>query len=847
MEKSMSWPVLRTYDRDHLDKIALPLGGIGTGTVSLGGRGDLRDWEVVNRPAKGFNPSGQGISPLLAVYVKGATVPAQARLLEGPVSLSEYEGPLGSTARNHGFPRFRNCTFQTAYPFGQVQLSDPDMPVRAVLKAFNPLIPGDADGSAYPAAILRVVLENASGEDLDTSVCLSVPNFIGEDGANVEKGVDLELRPAGAKGNKNVVKEGGGLTGILMTAPELAADAEQKGTLCIATPSGQEITHRTAWADLSWGDTVLNFWDDFTADGRLEEQTSKTDKPVASLCISQRLPAGASKEITLVLTWHFPNRKTWSRVAEGESGIIGNHYTTRFADAADAAEQVFASLATLERKTIEFVSAVCASNLPVAVLEAALFNVSTLRTQTCFRTPDGHFFGWEGCFDKQGCCAGSCNHVWNYEHTTAFLFGDLARTMRDVEFVHATGENGHMVFRADLPLGRRADEKMACCRNVSAADGQMGCLMKLYRDWQLSGDDNFLRAMYPAAKKALEFCWIPGGWDADRDGLMEGCQHNTMDVEYYGPNPQMGFWYLGALRCMQEMAAHLKDDAFAATCGELCASGARRLDERLFNGEYYEHIIEAPGTADKIAAGLKYNLGSDNLDDPDLQLGSGCLVDQLVGQYMAHVMGLGHLSDPAKHRKTLQSLYRYNFKKGFHNHFNHFRSFVLGDEAGVLMATYPKGRRPKRPFPYFNEVMTGFEYALAVHLLYEGMAKEGLEIIEAIRDRYDGKRRSPFDEAECGHHYARAMAAWAAVLALTGFQYSGVTQTMAFKAGAGTYFWSNGFAWGTCTIDGDRVRLEVKHGTLALKRFELTGVGAKVWDAPKTIAEGEGVDLTCPA
>ena len=163
------------------------------------------------------------------------------------------------------------------------------------------------------------------------------------------------------------------------------------------------------------------------------------------------------------------------------------------------------------------------------------------------------------------------------------------------------------------------------------------------------------------------------------------------------------------------------------------------------------------------------------------------------------------------------------------------------------MATYPKGRRPKRPFPYFNEVMTGFEYAMAVHLLYEGMTKEGLEIIEAIRDRYDGKRRSPFDEAECGHHYARAMAAWAALLALTGFQYSGVTQTMAFKAGAGTYFWSNGFAWGTCAINGGNVRLEVKHGTLTLSRFELAGVGAKVWSAPKTITEGRGVDLKCSA
>ena len=51
-----TWPSLRTYTGRHLRRIALPLGGIGTGTVSLGGRGNLRDWEIVNRPAKGFHP-----------------------------------------------------------------------------------------------------------------------------------------------------------------------------------------------------------------------------------------------------------------------------------------------------------------------------------------------------------------------------------------------------------------------------------------------------------------------------------------------------------------------------------------------------------------------------------------------------------------------------------------------------------------------------------------------------------------------------------------------------------------------------------------------------------------------
>ncbi|HEU0165574.1 MAG TPA: GH116 family glycosyl hydrolase, partial [Thermomicrobiales bacterium] len=207
-------------------------------------------------------------------------------------------------------------------------------------------------------------------------------------------------------------------------------------------------------------------------------------------------------------------------------------------------------------------------------------------------------------------------------------------------------------------------------------------------------------------------------------------------------------------------------------------------------------------------------LGAEDLSDPDFQIGAGCLIDQLVGQYFAHVCGLGYLGDPARIRAALVNDHAYNFRQDLHGHFNHLRTFALGDEAAMLMASYPCGRRPKRPFPYFNEVMTGFEYTAASHMLYEGETALGLEVIEAIRARYDGERRSPFNEAECGHHYARAMASWAAFLALTGFHYSGVAGTMAFGdlAPGSTTFWSTGDAWGTVAWDGEEAEIAIRHG-----------------------------------
>lgn len=824
------WPILTRYDQNHLLRIALPLGGIGTGTVSLGGRGDLRDWELSNRPAKGFIPKAlrgggaQPVSPFFAAWAQDSSGRTYARALEGALDPAEYEGATGSQAANHGLPRFARCSFAAAYPLGQVFLEDADLPFDARLQAFNPLIPADADSSGLPVAVLRYTLRNRTSQPLRAAICATLPNFIGEDPAH----------PRGARKNLTAFQAGKRIRGLYMESTLADPEAEAWGnlTLAVLNPAGQ-LTYRTNWrhqaSRRAWGNALLDFWDDFSADGALEEcPPDGADIPIGSLCAGLELPSKGQASVTFLLTWHFPNRYTWTpEMCEGggetcQQNWIGNYYTQSFSDSWAAAEATAARLNELERKTVAFVRAFCDSDLPKAVKEAALFNLSTLRSQTCFRTADGRFFGWEGCNDTRGCCHGSCTHVWNYEQATAFLFGDLAKRMREVEFAQSTRADGLMSFRVNLPLEKAKDWDRA------AADGQLGCILKMYRDWQLSGDDGMLCCLWPQVRKALEFCWIAGGWDADRDGVMEGCQHNTMDVEYFGPNPQMESWYLGALRAAEEMARYLGEDAFAAECRRLFEQGRAWTDAHLFNGEYYIHQVRPPRSAEDVAPGLLIGMGAENLADPDFQLGQGCLVDQLVGQYFAHICGLGYLLDPVHVRKTLESIYRYNRRSGFHGHFNCLRSFVLGDETALLMASYPH-ERPPRPFPYFTEVMTGFEYTAAVGMLYEGQVETGLECIANIRTRYDGRKRSPFNEAECGHHYARAMAAWAAVLALTGFHYSAVEKKMTFAPKEGRFFWSNGYAWGSVRLlreeGGWQARLAVMGGELALDQVELTGIG----------------------
>jgi non-lysosomal glucosylceramidase len=613
------WPSVRSYRGELLDRIAMPVGGIGTGSVSLAGNGALRDWEVVNRPAKGFTPEVSGGAPFFALWFEG-NGQRGTRVLEGPLPKGVYEGSHGSRMPTHGLPRFASCEFHAAWPLARVTLQDSSVPLEVELRVFSPFIPPDEDASGYPMAVLSYRLVNPGSTPVRASVCGTLPNFVGMDGWETTRDWKGDRHPTGARQNRNHFRTGGGLSGLFMDSAGVDPEAEQWGSLALAVMAEGGVSHRLNWTNPQWGGALLDFWDDFSADGRLDPRPGGAEAaPVGSLASTFTLGPGESREVTFLICWHFPNRYSWSTPEEKRTAAdrIGNYHTTRFADAWAVAAEAAPRLSELRRRTVGFVQEFCTVAMPDVVKEAALFNASTLVTQTCFRTPDGKLFGWEGTADQKGCCHGSCTHVWNYEQALAHLFGRLSWSMREVEFAHATDEQGLMSFRVNLPLSRATSQGRA------AADGQMGCVMKVYRDWRLNGDDEALRRLWPAVRRAMEFCWIPGGWDSDRDGVMEGAQHNTMDVEYYGPNPQMGFWYVGALQAAARMAERLGERDFAATCRDLARKGSQWMDAHLFNGEYYIQEVRPPGDASKVAPSLLVGMGSKDLSNPDFQLAGG--------------------------------------------------------------------------------------------------------------------------------------------------------------------------------------------------------------------------------
>lgn len=802
-ERAVSYPHVFTGVNRKL--ISFPLGGVGAGSIGLGGRGQLLDWQIFNHPDKGMSP--QYAFP--SIWAQAGGRKPVTRVLEARI-LYPYEGPSGLGFANlPGMPRLASSTFTGEFPFARVDFHDSTLPVQVSLEAFTPFIPLEADDSGLPIAVLRYRVSNPEAGKAKVSIAFSVDN------------------PVGKQGRTNDYRETGELKGLLMRNPFLSASDPMSGSFVLAVlgSGGARLSYLRGWESANWWESPLLFWDDFSDDGELGPE-ARVRSTTGSVCVQSEIPGHAEHEYTFLLAWHFPNRTPdpgWTAPKGRERDLIGNHYCTRFKDAWNAAEYAAERLPELEKRSRQFVRAVRETTLPHAVREAAMSNLATFVSPTCFRTADGHFHGFEGCSEHTGCCFGSCTHVWNYEAATASLFPSLSRSFRDQQFGFSTDENGRMDFRELLPSNIER-------WGNAAADGQMGSIMKLYHDWRLSGDTEWLRQHWPNAKKAIEFAWVPGGWDANRDGVMEGVQHNTYDVEFVGPNPLCGVWYLGALRAAEEMAKAVGDNASAREYADLFHRGSSWIDANLFNGEFYVQKIGSVPTSE-VAKGL--HVSKLDTANPEFQLGEGCLVDQLVGQYFAQVAGLGMLLDRKHVLKTLESIYKYNYKRTMYEHESVARTFALNDDAALIICDYSHGKRPRTPFPYFQEVMTGFEYSAAILMLYMGMVSQGVELIENIRRRYDGERRNPWDEAECGFHYARAMASWAAMLALSGFRYHGANKAVELRPQvAGTWFssfWSTGAGWGTFTRAVQRgatqVTLSVAAGRLPC---ESLSVEAKV-------------------
>ena len=903
----------QVYTGEALKQIGMPVGGIGTGQLYLGGDGRLWHWDIFNQLlSTGAEHYANPMHPM-PVLEQGFTIRVNGKDL---------------SLDSEGFP---GVTFRGEYPVGIVEYKGGSVPVEVKLESFSPFIPLNADDSSLPATILHFTVKNTGQEKaegaltgrLENAVCLhtpavnalhrnrvvqsdamtfvlcsvekterpakrprrdvefedwsserytrwtvegtafgagpvkrsEMPDYQGDVGGDTDRIVNSHASAPGSEvGGKD------GATGKLTSRPFRIkrrfiqfwiGGGAHAGKTCLNLLVDGKVVHSATgrndnrmslqyfdvrrlkgkeavieivdaetggWGNIGVG--RITFTDKPVKTEKLEEApdygtmglgllggtaeicsgdaaVAMSDSLVAELGRGFSLDPGQSVQVSFLITWHFPNLQM-------DKLPGGRLYAARFPSALEVAAYIAGQFDRLSATTKLWRDTWYDSTLPWWFLDRTFLNTSILASSTCHRFKDGRFYGWEGV----GCCAGTCGHVWQYAHAVARLFPELERDTRErVDFGIAMREDGAVLFRGEH-------------NDIPAIDAQAGVILRALREHQMCPDRAFLSRNWTFIKKATE--WLITK-DENDDGIIESNQHNTLDTDWYGPVAWLSGMYAAALLAAAALSDEVGDAQFAARCRSIAEKGRDTLVGQLFDGEYFINKPD-PAHADTINSG------------------SGCEIDQVLGQSWAWQVDLGRVLPEKETLSALRSLWKYNFTPDvgpYREAHKPGRWYAMPGEAGLLMCTFPrtdwdydkaKGKGADWAAGYFNECMNGFEYQVAGHMIWEGLLQEGLAVTRAVHDRYDASRRNPWNEVECGDHYARSMASYGVFLAACGFSYHGPEGRIGFSPRLAPEKFKAAFTsaegWGSYQQEIVnkvlKAEIEVKYGSLLLNTLELT-------------------------
>jgi non-lysosomal glucosylceramidase len=747
-----------------LDVIGMTVGGIGCGTVYLSGDGRLWVWDIFNQHHEGVVPNNKAKAPEGLGNIQGRREPGER---DGANFLLP---PRASDHMNGVDSRFILSHAGKDHPLDASGWDD---------VKFTGRWPIGTVEYASAKTPLKVRLEAFSPFvplDLEaSSLPLTVLEYTIEN--LTSEAVEITLTGhlnhlAGQFSKRESLRftesiEGKGITGLFHghRIPDGMEPALDDGSMAIAA---------------------------LVTDG------AKADPADNSVRVTTTIPAGGKTTVRFAITWYFPNLSPKLGL-----GKVRRHYAAKFSDARAVLLHFAKRQDELCKLTRKWVDTWNDSTLPQWLLDRAILTTNTLQTETCMILENGRFWAWEGI----GCCPGTCGHVWEYSQGHARLFPEIERNLREVtDYGIAQNPDGSIRFR-----GSNA--------KTVAIDSQTSYVLRTMRDHQLSDDPGYLKRVWPATRKALQYLIDFDAKDerGGLDGLLDGMQHNTLDAEWYGKVHVLCSMYLASLRAGEELALAMGEDDFAKTARDIFRKGSENI-AALFNGEFYEQQ-EDPKHLNAIG------------------VGKGCYIDQAMGQFWANQVGLGRLYNAEHQKSALRALWKYNFVPeygSFRKGFKEGRHYAITGDSGLLMCTWPKGGlRPDFKkhwqYAYFNEFMTGFEYQAAAHMVAErddDLVQNGLAITRAIHDRYSAKRgRNPYNEIECSDHYARAGSSYAVFLALCGFEYDQGKGRLAFDPVIQKDHFRAPFttskAWGTYEQKDGKATLTITHGTLVLNQIDL--------------------------
>ncbi len=816
-------PEVFTAKNEELKHIGMPVGGIACGQLYLGGDGRLWLWHIFKTEYSREKDHGQRFSAMTLgghyanpdkVFTRETRPVDQGTIIK----VTSGDDTNTRTLDNNGF---EDITFRGEYPIGKVKYKDKNFPIEVHLDAFSPFIPLNAKESSLPATIMSYSLKNKGSKLvkveiakwMENAVCPFIDDAAWGNRKNVLEFGNQRISVVGYIENDN--KKG--------PSGELISEQHGFGSMALSLLNSKDMGKVALSIPLNTKPeelfAELNKPDEFEK----EKFSSFNNTMIGAVGKEIELKPGETKTVDFCISWYFPylnqqEKETGQLLALKDIHNLKRHYFNRFNNAGEVAAYLQTNYRYLTETTRNWNKTWYDSSLPYWLLDRSFISIDCLATNTVLWFNNDRFYGWEGV----ECCPGTCQHVWHYTQSMARVFPEIERYLREkIDY--------GLSFRDDGGMGHR-DETAGNYGKTVAHDGHCGTIIRAYREHKMSANNEFLSRNYVNIKKSVQYIISE---DKNRDGLLEGGQHNTLDASWYGPMGWISSLYIGALAAGKAMALEMGDNRFAAECDDLIKKGQENIVNELFNGEYFIHKPD-PNHPNAI-----------NSND-------GCHIDQVLGQSLAFQAGVPERIIPEKETiSALKSIWKYNFAPDAfiyqeqHQPIKGVRIYATAGEAGTIMCTWPKGGdenavpgMDKRqadsptwlgPGGYFDECMNGFEYQVASHMINEGMLEEGLAITKSVHERYGAKKRNPYNEIECGDHYSRSMASYGVYNALCGFDHHGPKGILTFNPKVTPENFKAAFitaeGWGSYSQEMEdgkhNCTLELSYGKLILNQLNI--------------------------
>lgn len=797
------------YSGKELKFIGMPVGGLTTGQVYLGGDGRLWYWDIFN--INRINPVNPGAGDKF--YLNPMT---QDHRFEQGFSI-RVKKAITAFSKKLSTGGFSDISFRGEYPIGKVTYKDSDIPVTVELESFTPFIPTDYDKSGFPAVVMQYHIKNESDSPLELELMGWLQNTANYFTAKGTKGKHI-----------NTISKANGLLQLVNTSQvsQEAQDAPDYGNMTLSLLN----TDENSWASPKVIDDVTYNSAGIAPSKKITESADIGDVITGALGQNLNLKAGEKRTVTFIISWYFPNVNKVNIPRLRNHDNLRYYYSKKFKSSADVASKINQEKDFLFTTTKDWNKTWYNSSLPVWFLDRTFVNTSTLATASCYRFDDltddpvneGRFYAMEGVYLGEG----TCTHVFHYEQAFGRVFPNMARQLREqIDFGLSWDKRGFVGYRAEHSGIGKHDGR------GYAIDGHAGTILRAYREHTTSSNSDFLNKNWKKIKAGINYLITQDSEKTGKtDGIIEGAQYHTLDRPWYGKISWITTMYNAALQVGVALGNEMGDKQFAKKCEEIAGQGFVNIPKELFNGEFFFNELDA-----------------NHLDAPNTNRGSH--IDQMLGQSWAQQVGLPRILPKDKTDKALASIFKYHYQEDVGKYLDtatikNVRFYALPKEAGTIMTTFPKGGADiaagkvkhdwdKLTVGYFSESMTGFTYQAAAHMISEGLVDEGMTMIKAIHDRYAPEKRNPYNEIEYGSHYIRAMSSYGAFIAASGFTIHEPKGKIGFspKINASNFksAFITGNSWGTFTQKRIKQQqensLKIIYGRLSLSTIELVTEG----------------------